>query len=592
MMMGLQAATPNAEGQQAGGGQTEPAGKATNNGAPESPDIAVASVTSFEITSTATGELEARRQIDIRNQLEQPTTIVEIVKEGTQVKAGDVLVRLNADSIQTQVDEETLRVETARAEVVVGENDVIIQQTENASLISKARLEVEVAQLELKKWEEGEVTSKRQANQLALERAIRELDRLGEKYQQSVELEKRGFLSRDELRRDEVAFLEARAALETAKLDIKVYDEFEYVRDRKVKMSAVDQARADLDKTIRKAESELASKEADLRNKREQLRLRQSKLDKLKEQLDLAVLKAPSDGLVVYATSLNRDRWGNNSEGTLDVGRQVTRNQQLIVLPDTSEMLASVRVHESLTGRMRRGQPATIRIDALGGRAVPGAVETIGVIAESGGWRDPNLREYTVKLRLDTSDTSMLKPSMRAEATILLDKVSSALTVPLQSIFNDGLVRYVLVPEGSRFAKRPVRVGRRSDRFAEIVTGLQAGERVLLREPTPSEVVDRPWDAKQLAAVGLNMLPDGRIMPAGGPPGGRPGGGAPAGAGAGGAPTAGGRPAATPAEPAGAGAPAGGPRAQRPEGGNAERRPPAGDQPAAPAAQPAPAQPG
>ena len=485
---------------------------------PEEIDLAAASLQSFDVTTSATGELEARKQIDIRNQLEQPTTIVEIVKEGVQVKAGDVLVKLNSDSIQTQVDEDSLRVESSRAELVVAENNYTIQETQNASDLRKCQLDIDVAELELRKWQEGEVKSKQQANQLALEKATRELERLKEKYERSIELEKKGFLARDELKRDEVAYLEAKAAMKTAELNIVVYDQFEFIRDEKVKSSTVAQAKAELSKVIQKANSELAKADADRRNKREQMRLRVQKLDKLREQVEMATLRAPSDGLVVYATSLNRDRWGGgNSDGAMDIGRQVKRNEQLIVLPDTSEMVASVRVHESMTGRMRPGQQATIKVDALGGRSIPGTVDSIGVIAESGGWRDPNLREYTVKVRLDLTGVDVqLKPSMRAEAQILLDKVEQALTIPIQAVFSEGLVRYVLVPaKNGRFAKQPVRIGRRSDRFAEVLVGVSEGDRVLVREAQASEIIDSPWNKKALSAVGLMMLPDGRIMPAG-----------------------------------------------------------------------------
>ncbi len=520
---------------------------------PEEIDLAAASLQSFDVTTSATGELEARKQIDIRNQLEQPTTIVEIVKEGVQVKAGDILVKLNSDSIQTQVDEDSLKVESSRAELVVAENNYTIQETQNASDLRKCQLDIDVAELELRKWQEGEVKSKKQANQLALEKATRELERLKEKYERSIELEKKGFLARDELKRDEVAYLEAQAAMKTAELNIVVYDQFEFIRDEKVKSSTVAQAKAELSKVIQKANSELAKADADRKNKREQMRLRQQKLDKLREQVELATLRAPSDGLVVYATSLNRDRWGNNSDGAMDIGRQVKRNEQLIVLPDTSEMVASVRVHESMTGRMRPGQQATIKVDALGGRSIPGTVDSIGVIAESGGWRDPNLREYTVKVRLDLTGIEVpLKPSMRAEASILLDKVEQALTIPIQAVFSEGLVRYVLIPgKNGRFEKHPVKVGRRSDRFAEITVGIAEGDRVLIRDAQPSEIIDQPWNKKELAAVGLNVLPDGRIMPTGGP-GGGPGGGRP--------------PATMQGAPAGPGTTAAGPTAASPAG--------------------------
>ncbi len=475
-------------------------------------DLASAKRLTFDISTTATGELEALRQVDLRSQIEQDTAITEIVREGTLVKAGDVLLRLNSDSIQTQIDEESLRVETARAELATAENNYLIQVSDNESSVAKKLLEVELAELDLRRWLEGEVKSKRQANDLAYERSVRELDRLQEKYAQSVTLEKQGFLSRDELKRDEVQYLEAQAALKTAELDRKVYDDFQFPKDQKTKQSTVDQAKAELERTGRQNASLIATKEAERNNKRQQLSLRTTKLAKLREQFEAATIKAPSDGLVVYATSLNRDRWGNNNDGALDVGRVVKRNTPLIVLPDTSEMVASVRVHESISGRIREGMSASVRVDALAGRSLPATVLSVGVIAESGGMRDPNLREYTVKIKLDMKAVDIpLKPSMRCEAEIMLDRAENALAVPIQSVFVDGLVRYVLVPEGGRYARVPVRIGRRSDRLVEVLAGVDEGQLVLLRSPLPGEMVDRPWTKEQLALVGLTLLPDGRI---------------------------------------------------------------------------------
>lgn len=502
-------------------------------------DQAVASVLNFDISVTAVGELEARQQIEIRNQLEQPTTIVDIVKEGTVVKQGDILVKLNSDAIQTQIDEESLRVGTARADLSVAENAYEIQLNENESALRKSDLDVVLAELDLRKWLEGEVLSERQKLELELDRAARELDRLKEKYERGVQLESKGFLSRDELKRDELAYREALAAVDTARLNKKVYEEFQYPKDEKTKQSAVQEAKAEVERVKRKNASELASRGADRDNRREQLRLRESKLAKLREQLEACTLVAPGDGLVVHATSLNRDRFGNSDRGSLEVGRQTTRNELLIVLPDTSEMVASVRVPESIAGRVRKGQPATIKIDAFGGKMIRGQVLSVGVLAESGGWRDPNLREYTVKVLLDPDPAATtLKPSMRCEAEIGLDRVQQALALPVQAVFSDGLVRFVYVPQGEGVVRRPVRLGRRSDRFVEILAGFQAGERALLRQPEMAEAQARDWNKDQLAAVGLQLNDEGKVVsvggrPAGsdGGPGGAPGGGPAAGGG-------------------------------------------------------------
>lgn len=490
-----------------------------------SSELGVALVTSFDITTTATGELQAAKQIEIRNPLDEQTTITEIVKEGTRVSKGQLLIKLNTQSIEQRIAQERLDVESARAQLSVAENDVRIQQSDNDSSMRKAELDLEVSKLEYRQWLEGDVKSRRQELDLALERAQRELTRLKDKYDRAKSLAKEGFLSTDELKRDEIAYLEAEASLKTAELNKKVYEEIQFGKDQKIKESAVEQATANVERVKSNNASQLENRKAELNNRRESLKLREANLAKHQEQIASATIVAPSDGLVVHATSLERDRMGN-SESALDVGKQVYPNQLLIVLPDTTEMVAAVRVHESLAGRIRAEQSATVKVDALGGKTLPGKVLSVGVLAESGGWRDPNLREYTVRIKLELGESGgVLKPSMRCEAEVMLERVPPVLSVPVQAVFSEGLVRYVLVPSGEQYTRKPVRIGRRSDRFVEISTGLVEGEQVLLRAPKPNELVERPWSDDELASVGLKKNPEGRVIPAGGMPSGAPGSG-------------------------------------------------------------------
>src|SRR5437868_3498368 len=63
-------------------------------------DLAQVLKTSFDISTTASGELQARNQIEIRSELDTEASILEIAAEGARVKIGDLLVRLNGEDIQ------------------------------------------------------------------------------------------------------------------------------------------------------------------------------------------------------------------------------------------------------------------------------------------------------------------------------------------------------------------------------------------------------------------------------------------------------------------------------------------------------------
>lgn len=474
-------------------------------------DLAEAKLAAFDIAVIATGELEAKTQIELRNELERETTITHIIPEGVPVKAGDVIFTLNADEIQRQIDDEQMLLESARAEKIAAENALDIQQSENESKLRQARLKLALAELAYDEWRQGDVATKRETLRIALEKAEREAARLAERVANSEALHKREFLSKDELERDRTALLEANAALVTARLARDTYENFQHPKEEKTKSSDVEEARAELARVEKTNASELASKQAALTNARNQHTSRENKLKKLQKEHASATVKAPSDGLVVYTTSLRRWRWMGKG---WTVGSQLYPGQEVVVLPDTSTMIATVRVHEALAGRIKPGQPATIKIDAVGGRTLSGTVDSVGVMAQSDDWIDENKREYTVRILL-TEQLPGLKPSMRAEATILVEKVPEVLTVPVQAVFMDSPVRFVHVDRGQAGLERvPVRLGRRSDTLAEIKVGLAAGDRVLIRAPKPGEAVVGPWPEDKLAAAGYEKDAKGQYFDA------------------------------------------------------------------------------
>lgn len=486
-----------------------------------------ASVTSFDITVSANGELEAARQTEIRSELEKPSDIVFVVPEGTRVRKGELLVELASETIKNDLDEELLRVEQARNDLIGAENNLEIQRNENDSAYRAAILKLELAQIEWNKWSEGDDVKRLQELRLNIETSEKDHERALEKYNRSRRLFDSEFLSRDELQQDEITELRARAQIEKAKLELTVYEEYERPKQIKQLQSDITEAEQDLERVKRRNAANLASREADVANRRRSLRIREERLAKLEDQLRKTKIFAPQDGLVVYATSVGERRGMAmfGGESSLQVGRTVRPNEGLIILPDTSGMVASVRVHESLAGRVRRGQSATVRVDAAQGRTFEGTVSSIGILAESGGWRDPNLREYTVKitLNIDEEEAKVLKPAMRSEAQIVLGRVNEALSIPIQAVFNEGPTRYVVVPEGARFRKVPVLIGQRSNTFAQVLAGIDPGTRVLVREPSASELVSNEIPETALAALQEKAKSLGIPTGAPGAPGGMPG---------------------------------------------------------------------
>src|SRR5688572_1789721 len=96
------------------------------------------------------GELAAVNNIDILNQVEGSSTIVQIVKEGAYVKRGDVLVELDSSEIRQKIDDATLELQKADADLVVAKELRSIQESQNAADLEAAEVQVELAKLALR----------------------------------------------------------------------------------------------------------------------------------------------------------------------------------------------------------------------------------------------------------------------------------------------------------------------------------------------------------------------------------------------------------------------------------------------------------
>jgi HlyD family secretion protein len=468
-------------------------------------DHFVAQVGSFDITIPTSGELVAQNQIEIRNRLETRAVITEIVDEGTFVNKGDIVLQLNDEELRNRIKDAEDALNSAESALISAEANLAIRRSSAASELDRAELNVELSRLALEAWKEGEVVARRQQLSLALERAQVNFERLETRLVQSRKLYEQEFISFDELERDRIQHIEARASLQQAHMDLEVFEKYTYQQQKAQKISDVDQAVAELERVQQRHEAEIQTATADLTSRRHQLESRRERLAELERQLEYTTVKAPADGLVVYSSSMESHRWRGEPP---QVGSELSRNQLVMVLPDTSRLVAAVKINEALSGLIRPGQQAVITSDAMPDRSLKGRVQSIGVLAETGGWRDPNRRDYTVRILIDEADIEGLRPSMRARAEILIDSVENVLHVPIQSIFREGGQAYAYTPVRGGYEARPVRIGRSSELYAEILDGLESGELVLLRRPSSSEIVRDIVPAPDSNGVADPMLPE------------------------------------------------------------------------------------
>jgi multidrug efflux pump subunit AcrA (membrane-fusion protein) len=76
---------------------------------------------------------------------------------------------------------------------------------------------------------------------------------------------------------------------------------------------------------------------------------------------------------------------------------------------------------------------------------------------------------------------------MTAQVTVVVDRVPDAITIPVQAMFQRSGQTVAYVWDGAKFRERLITVGRTSRNSVLVVKGLNAGDRVALKDPTGKE---------------------------------------------------------------------------------------------------------
>ena len=185
----------------------------------------------------------------------------------------------------------------------------------------------------------------------------------------------------------------------------------------------------------------------------------------LKADLELAELelsyndiRAPFDGVI--------------AERQIKVGNTVAVNQVVFRLTDLEPLIAYLHVPERELSKLHAGQPAQLRVDALGGKQFDGSIARISPVV------DP--ATGTFKVTVETPDPSgALMPGMFARFDVVYDLRKDAILIPRASIVEDEANQTVFVVEDEVAHKRTIRTGLTSGALVEVVEGLQGDEQIV-----------------------------------------------------------------------------------------------------------------
>ena len=424
-------------------------------------------------TVSATGTVNPIREVTLSFQSQAVVTEI-LVSEGDRVQAGDILARIDARTFDERLQDAQVQLELAQVDLtdLTGPaRDVDIAAAEAAVRAAQLALgpgtpisgpdsvaaQLEAVELDLAKNLNWQVQQRNEdfdagldAAWLRLQRTEKGTDEWEEARQDYYAAEARVVLNdadvQSSLRTVDVAIAEYDAEMERPATYAGSSNAYAQRTQAEIELNdligppdAVDLAFAELDVAIA-----------------------ESNLEYVRELATQALIVAPFDGVIAEM---------NLTQGALPPANA-------LVMVDDSTFEIVVAVDELDIARVDPAQTVSIELDALPGQTVMGLVDNVAMTPTLRG----DVVTYDVRITLNTADV-LVRSGMSGRAWIATEMAENVTFVPTQFVrFVESLDQDVVVVQvdDTTFDLRLVAVGIQTATDSQILTGVEAGETVVL----------------------------------------------------------------------------------------------------------------
>jgi len=202
-----------------------------------------------------------------------------------------------------------------------------------------------------------------------------------------------------------------------------------------------------------------ASSTSDLEQAQAKAKGAEASYDLLKTRLDRTVVRAPFAGLV--------------GRRLVSIGAYVSSQTALTSLQSVNPQYASFQVPERYADRLRRGQLVSFQVAALPGKNFSGEVVFVDPVVELPG------RTILIKARVPNPE-HQLQAGMFLEARLATEIRPNAVVVPEDALLPMQGATFVWAVKDGKADRRQVSVGVRTAGWAELQSGVEAGEQVVV----------------------------------------------------------------------------------------------------------------
>jgi len=414
---------------------------------PPPPDFDTLPVQRGTIVSTVSAsgniEPEARILLSFKGAGRVSEVLVQV---GQEVKAGDLLARLESAELELALAQAEIALTVARAQLAKA------QTAPNASDLAAATAALTSAQAAYDELLEGPGDDELEIAKGNIERARLARDQAQAAYDQVSHLPNVGMMPQS------LQLQQATLEYELAQTNYRLTTRGATNAQKSAAQAQIAQAQASLDRLKEGLSAE------DLSIAQAQVRQAEVALEQALLALEATQLFAYTGGVITAV---------NIKAGELTVGMPAFE------MTDLSRFHLDVNVDEIDIGALGVGQQASISLDALPDAGIIGRVTSIAPAANLA----TGVISYQVRIDIDDTDAP-LRSGMSATASIVTASAENALVVlnRLIQVDRENDRAYVERVDGGVPVRVEIQIGMRNEQQSEVVAGLQEGDVLAIRQ--------------------------------------------------------------------------------------------------------------
>ncbi|WP_068773690.1 efflux RND transporter periplasmic adaptor subunit [Paenibacillus sp. FJAT-26967] len=193
----------------------------------------------------------------------------------------------------------------------------------------------------------------------------------------------------------------------------------------------------------------------------------QNQLNEKQKMLAKANFRAPEAGIFLF-------------EDSAKVPQALQANDRIGKIVDLSKLELLCYVGEFDVFQIKAGMPVTVKIDALPGVTLKGAVKQVSKFAKTSSDANPaSSAQFEVVVSLEANEK--LIAGLSLTGTIETSRKAQALVVPTIAVQRDKENHFVMLDTGSGVERRDITIGMETAEKTEVLSGLNEGDTVVLQ---------------------------------------------------------------------------------------------------------------